>query len=500
MRTYRFPPSPTGALHLGHLIGPLLNYSLAKSQSGEFILRIEDTDAKRNKEESADSIMRDFRWLGIKYDRGPEIGKKGEYFQSERLHIYKQYVQQLLDEDKAYKAYETAEERQAQIAEERKKGGSSKYNGAHANLTKEEQERFETEGRKPVVRLRVPKNEWVTFEDKVYGKISINTDTIGDFIIQRSDGMPMYNLAVVVDDHLMGVTDVVRGFDHLNNTPKQILIYKALGWDVPTFGHHASLLKEDGKGKLSKRHGAKSLAQYRAEGYLPEAIFNYIIINACSFTFQNKDEEIMTREEIFSKISIDKVLKTNSRFNPQKLDWFNGQHMRKLSQEAFAEKIITWLENDAPNLQQYYPEFNTDDIELFKKNKEILLKAAPLIQERITKFMDIFDYLRFMFVAPDAKSIDITPSKHTDPVEFLQTVKELKELFENMSEPWTHEVWEQSIRQLGDKLGWKHADLFMALRLVIAGTRFSPPLYECMEILGKEECVKRIQNFIAAQG
>jgi nondiscriminating glutamyl-tRNA synthetase len=478
-------------LHLGHILGPLISYSLAQSQKGEFILRIEDTDSKRNQQDSADNIIRDLKWLGVDYNKGPEIGQKNEYFQSERLDLYRKYVDQLLAEGKAYKAYETPEERELQIVEQRKKGQLPIYMGGHADLTDEQRAAYEAEGRQPVVRLKVPRNELIEFDDYVYGHVKINTNAIGDFVIQRSNTYPMYNLAVVVDDHLMNVTDVIRGFDHLNNTPKQILIYRALGWDTPRFGHHSSLLSEDGNGKLSKRKGAKPIAKYRAEGYMPDAIFNYIMLNTCSFTFSSKEEEIMTREQIFSKISADKVLKTNSRFNPQKLDWINGQHIRLLTVDQFEAKVIEWLEAHARSLTKFDESFDDSIVDSFLANQDILKKALPLIHIRIDKFIDVLTQLKFLVVAPDPKSIDVTPSKHTKD-ELNEALKQLAESLDKVAYPWVQVEWEAAIRELADKLGWKHGDLFMALRLAVVGDRFSPPLLESLNILGKDECIARI--------
>lgn len=485
-------PSPTGYLHLGHAKAYLVNYALARSLNGTFILRIEDTDQKRNKMETITSMIRDCKWLGIDYDKGPaENGERNEYFQSTRFDIYKKYINQLLAEGRAYKAYETPEERAVQIQEQRQKGKAPVYSGAHANLTKEEQEAFEAEGRKPIVRLRVPKNQVIEVDDKIYGKVRVNTDTIGDMPIQKSDGTPMYNFCVVIDDHLMGITDVVRGFEHLSNTAKQIVVYNTFGWEFPSFAHFSSLLNEDGQGKLSKRKGAKAIAQYRAEGYLPEAIFNYIMVVSCSFTFQNKDQEIMSREEIYSKLSYDKVLKTNARFNAEKLDWFNGQHIRRLSTEGFYKTVIDWLENDAKTLTLFDENFDSTLVDLFLDNKETLKQALPLIQPRINKLVDIFSQLKFLFIKPGASNIDVTPVNHTR-TEFENAVSILYNKIASLPIPWTHEEWEKTVRATGDELGWKHADLFMALRVGIVGDRFSPPLFEAMEILGRDESLARL--------
>lgn len=487
-------PSPTGLLHLGHAKGYLINYALAKSVDAEFILRIEDSDQKKNKMETVENIIDDCEWMGIKFDKGPKKGELNEYFQSQRLPIYQKYIQQLLDEGKAYKAYETPEEREGQIKEQREKKLPPVYNGAHANLTKEEQEKFEAEGRKPVIRLRVPKDKVIKFKDAVFGEIEVNTNTFGDFVIQKSDGFPMYNFAVAVDDHEMGVTDVVRGRQHISNTPKQIVLYETFGWEIPHFVHFSDLLNENEPGKLSKRFGAKSISSYRAEGYLSEAIFNYIVIISTSFHFQNKEEEIMSLKEIFNQISEDKILKTNSKFNSAKLDWVNGQHIRRLGPDDFYHTIMKWLENDATEIKKFSPDFDESKIQLFISNKELLKQALPLVQERITKFSDIFEYLNFFFEAPVPENVDITKSRHTKE-EFDALVPNLYNAVNNLNMPWNHEEWESAIRAVADEYNWKHGDAFMALRLMLVGSPFSPPLFEAMDILGKEETLSRIKNW-----
>ena len=495
-RIFRYAPSPTGRIHLGQLKAMLIPYVLAKKNKGKFILRIEDTDFKRNNYDAIRWLLEDMKWLGINYDYGPQNSTPNEYFQSQRLDLYKSYAEQLLKEGKCYYAYETPEERKKQIEMQRKSGLSPVYSGEHAELTPEQIKKFQEEGRKPVVRLKVPKNVEVEFTDKIFGKVSINTNQIGDIVILKSDGTPMYNFSVVVDDHTMGVTDVVRGFGHLSNTPKQILIYKSLGWKPPEFAHFSDILNEDRPGKLSKRHGAKSIHQFRTEGYLPEALINYVLVISCSFKFQNKNEEIMSLDDITEYVDYDKILHTNARFNSKKLDWFNGQHIRMLSFDEFSSRVIEWLEKYARDLELYHSSFEQKKylITEFISNKHILLKALELVQERITKFMDIFDYLGFFFRQPEPDKIDLSCLGKNQRI--IDASSDLLSCVENLSEPWTHEVWENSIRSLADKYFWNHGDMFMLLRLMIVGSKYSPPLFESMSILGKKECIARIANFI----
>lgn len=492
-RVFRIAPSPTGYLHLGHAKLFLINYALAKNLHGKLLYRVEDTDLKRNKEEAVKVLLDEIDWFGVELDGGPTRNGKNEYFQSQRLDIYKKLADELLEKGKAYKAYETPEERAEQIENQRKSGQSPVYSGAHRNLTPDQIEAFEKEGRKPIIRLKVEPNEEITFHDEVLGDITINSSTLGDIPIMKSDGTPMYNFCVAIDDHLMGITDVVRGKEHISNTPKQVLVNRAFGWELPRFAHWSVLLNENEPGKLSKRKGAKPIIQYRAEGFLPDAIFNYLIVVSFSFHFQNKDEEIMTRDEIISKVSIDKFLKTNARFNEQKLDWFNGNHIRRLKSEDFIERVINWLDTSARDIKQFDPEFDESLIETFLNNKDILKKALPLVQERVIKFKDIFEYLRFFFDAPNKENIEIEATKHSAE-EFEIARTKLIEGLSVLNEPWTHESWEATIREIANELGWKHGDMFMELRLLIVGSKFSPPLYEAMEILGMEECLKRMSK------
>ncbi len=499
MRTFRAAPSPTGHLHLGNGKAYIINYALSRAYNGRFILRIEDTDNNRNRMDTVDNIIKDTEWLGVRYDAGPKIGEKNEYFQSERMPLYQKHIDQLLQEGKAYKAYETPEERAMQIEEQRKKGGSPVYSGAHANLTAEEQQAFEAEGRKPVIRLKVPKDTIVEFEDKVFGTVKVNTNTIGDLVIQKSDGTPMYNFCVVIDDHDMNVTDVVRGFGHLSNTAKQVLIYQIFGWDIPTFAHFSDILNEDGIGKLSKRKGAKPLTFYRADGYLPEAIYNYVTVISCSFSFSSKEEEIMTPDQIFSSISYDKILHTNARIDPKKIDWFNGQHIRKLSPDELYDRVIAWLENDARTIKDFDENFDEGLIDLFLENTDVLRQALPLVHQRINKLSDIFGQLKFLFKEPDVASIDVTSSNHTLE-EFVTASQKIYNGFQSIIPNPDQPTWEQTVRSIGDALGWKHGDVFMVLRLLVVGDKFSPPLYESMQLLGWDECVSRIDRYLKKHG
>ncbi|MGS0651593.1 glutamate--tRNA ligase, partial [Staphylococcus arlettae] len=296
----RYAPSPTGYLHIGNARTALFNYLFAKHYDGDFIIRIEDTDSKRNLEDGESSQFDNLKWLGIDWDESVDKDKGyGPYRQSERAEIYNPLIQQLLDEDKAYKCYMTEEELEAEREEQIANNEMPRYGGKHAHLTEEERQQFEAEGRKPSIRFRVPKDTTFKFDDMVKGEISFDSNNIGDWVIVKKDGVPTYNFAVAVDDHYMEISDVIRGDDHISNTPKQIMIYETFGWEVPRFAHMSLIVNEERK-KLSKRDGKilQFIEQYRDLGYLPEALFNFITLLGWS---PEGEEEIYSKEE-FIKI------------------------------------------------------------------------------------------------------------------------------------------------------------------------------------------------------
>ena len=320
----RYAPSPTGNLHIGNARTALFNYLFAKHYGGDFVLRIEDTDFKRNKEEGERSQLKYMDWLGLDYDEG--IGKEkefGPYRQSERIEIYQKYADQLIAEDKAYKCYMTAEELEAEREEQIANGLPPRYSGKHAHLTKEEQEAFEKEGRKPSIRIRVPQDRTYSFDDMVKGELSFEGRDFGDFVIVKNDGVATYNFAVAIDDHLMEISHVLRGDDHVSNTPKQLVVYEALGFEAPRFGHMTLIVNENKK-KLSKRDETiiQFIEQYDDLGYLPEALFNFITLLGWS---PEGEQEIFTKEEFVKIFDEKRLSKSPAFFDNNKLTWINNQ-------------------------------------------------------------------------------------------------------------------------------------------------------------------------------
>ena len=315
----RFAPSPTGYLHLGNARTAIFSYLFARHQGGEFILRVEDTDRERSRREFEEMLLRDLEWLGLDWD--------SFYRQSERFDIYREYVNRLLERGHAYRCFCSPEELEREREEAQRRGVAYRYSGRCRSLTEEEAEKLRREGKPFTVRFRVPDGRTVVFEDLIRGHISINVDDFGDFVIVRSDGSPTYNLVVVVDDALMGVTHVIRGEDHIPNTPKQILIYEALDFPVPQFAHLPVILGED-RSKLSKRHGAVSVMHYREEGYLPEALFNYLCL--LGWSPPDTDREIFSREELIELFDLRDVNAAPAVFNRDKLRWMNGVYIREV--------------------------------------------------------------------------------------------------------------------------------------------------------------------------
>ena len=317
----RFAPSPTGPFHIGGARSALFNWLLARKHGGKLVLRIEDTDLERSSKESEENIKAALRWLGMDWDEGPEVGGPyGPYYQTQRLDIYRQYTEQLLASGQAYHCYCTEEEleteRQALLA----KGETPRYGGRCRNLSEEEKAALEAAGRKPVVRFRVPEGQDIVFQDMVRETVRFESAGVGDFVIVKSDGIPVYNYAVVIDDMLMKITHVIRAEEHLSNTPRQWLLYKALGFEAPQFGHISLILGKD-RSKMSKRHGATSVEQYRQLGYLPEAIVNFLALLGWA---PPGEEELFTSQELIEKFSMDRVAKNPAVFDVDKLNYINA--------------------------------------------------------------------------------------------------------------------------------------------------------------------------------
>jgi len=450
----RIAPTPSGALHLGTTHAAMFNYLFARRSGGQFILRIDDSDPKRSKKEYEENIMASLKWLGLDWDEGPDIGGPyAPYRQSERMDHYWPYVEKLLKENKAYFCYCTTEELDAERKQLEAEKKPIKYSGKCRKLTREQQVRYEKEGRKPTVRLRVPEKE-VSFIDPARGKVTNDAALFGDYIIARSDKTALLIVATTVDDIEMKITHAIRGEDYINFVPKQIILFEALGAVPPVFAHIPFVYAADGS-KLSKRHDAASVSDYKKLGYLPDAIFNYLLLLGWTPPDEN---EIISKEKAIKIFALEKLSVNNHRFNIDKLNWINGEYIRRMTDQQLAEQIFDFYEK--------------------KLNKEIISITAPLVKERIKKLSDYLPLTAFMFNKPDTYEIDLSAKRDL----ILSIAKELEQL-----QDWTVQTIGETLVGLAKKLGLKNSEFFMVLRIAMTGKKISPPLNESMQILGKEK-------------
>jgi glutamyl-tRNA synthetase len=472
----RFAPSPTGDLHVGNIRTALFDWAYARHTGGTFLFRIEDTDTTRVTDEYIQAAIDTLKWLGLNWDEGPEVGgDNGPYLQSQRLHIYAEWAQKFLDQKDAYHCYCTPAELEATREAQRAANVAPGYDGKCRNLSAEQIAAYKAEGREAVVRMRMPDGS-TTFVDEIRGEVSFDHKFVPDFVLVRADGSPLYTLAVAVDDVLMKVTHVLRGEDLLSSTPRQIRVYQAMGVkteDYPVFAHLPFVMGQD-NAKLSKRNGEVSIAWYREQGYLPEAICNYLALLGWS---PGDDRENITMKELCELFTVEKVHSSPARFDMKKLEAINGDKIRALTIDEF----LKW---SLPFLTKAGIITGTDsEIALVKS-------ALPIIQERIVKLDEVPQMLKFLFVkefAVEAESV----SKITDSISKDILKRSLKEL-EPLSS-WTHENIEAALRaSLIEEMGLKPRIAFTAVRIATTGSTISPPLFESMELLGKDASLARI--------
>ena len=472
----RFAPSPTGDLHVGNIRTALFDWAYARHTGGTFLFRIEDTDTTRVTDEYIQAAIDTLKWLGLNWDEGPEVGgDNGPYLQSQRLHIYAEWAQKFLDQKDAYHCYCTPAELEATREAQRAANVAPGYDGKCRNLTAEQIAAYKAEGREAVVRMRMPDGS-TTFVDEIRGEVSFDHKFVPDFVLVRADGSPLYTLAVAVDDVLMKVTHVLRGEDLLSSTPRQIRVYQAMGVkteDYPVFAHLPFVMGQD-NAKLSKRNGEVSIAWYREQGYLPEAICNYLALLGWS---PGDDRENITMKELCELFTVEKVHSSPARFDMKKLEAINGDKIRALTIDEF----LKW---SLPFLTKAGIITGTDsEIALVKS-------ALPIIQERIVKLDEVPQMLKFLFVkefAVEAEGV----SKITDSVSKDILKRSLKELEPQSS--WTHENIEAALRaSLIEEMGLKPRIAFTAVRIATTGSTISPPLFESMELLGKDASLARI--------
>ncbi|WP_064605496.1 glutamate--tRNA ligase [Photobacterium sp. J15] len=460
----RFAPSPTGFLHVGGARTALYSWLFAKHMGGEFVLRIEDTDLERSTQEAIDAILEGMEWLGLNWDEGP-------YYQTKRFDRYNQLIDQLLAEDKAYKCYCPKELLDELREEQMAAGVKPRYDAKHPRVI--EANEAATEETPFVIRFRNPKEGTVVFDDHVRGRIEISNSELDDLIIRRADGSPTYNFCVVVDDWDMGITQVVRGEDHINNTPRQINIYKALGAPVPEFAHCAMILGDDGA-KLSKRHGAVSVMQYRDEGYLPQALLNYLV----RLGWSHGDQEIFSLEEMIKLFSLDSISKSASAFNTDKLLWLNN-HYIKTSEPEYVAEYLQW------HLAQK---------EIDITNGPAITEVIKLVGERCNTLIELAEQSRYFY--QDFSEFEAgAAKKHLRPVAKEALTLALAKA-EAMTE-WTTENLHNLIKETCEELELGMGKVGMPLRVAVTGQGQSPSVDAVMQLVGKERVVARINMALA---
>ena len=476
----RFAPSPTGPFHIGGARSALFNWLLARKYSdGKFILRIEDTDRVRSSKESEENIKESLKWLGLNWDEGVDAGGDyGPYHQMERLDIYKKYAQQLIDEGKAYYCYCTEEE----IAKEREalmnENKMPIYQGHCRSLTSEQIEKYKAEGRKPTIRFRTPENESVEFDDMVRGHMQFDSNGVGDFVIVKADGIPVYNFAVVIDDALMQISHVIRAEEHLSNTPRQVVLYQALGFKVPIFAHISLILGKD-HSKMSKRHGATSVEQYKNLGYLPEALVNFLAL--LGWAPQN-EQEIFSIDELVQEFSMEHVAKNPAVFDIDKLNWLNAQYMKKLSAEQITDMAIPHL------VEKGY--LASSDVSA--DEKAALVRFTEIIRDHLSygaQFLDFADlYFNDDIIVedPEAKKVLEDETAPTVINLFKQKLSNIEEFTAANIQP----IFKQITKEL--KIGGKK--VYMPVRISLTGQMHGPDLAGIIEVIGRDRVSKRIQK------
>ena len=474
----RFAPSPTGPFHIGGARSALFNWLLARKTGGQFVLRIEDTDRERSSRESEENIKSALRWLGIDWDEGIDVGGEfGPYRQTERLPIYAEYTERLLASGKAYHCYCTDEELEAERQELMAKGQMPRYMGKCHNLSAAEEAKLVAEGRKATVRFRVPENQAITFHDAVRGTVSFDSNGIGDFVIVKSDGLPVYNYAVVLDDALMHITHVIRAEEHLSNTPRQILLYEALGLPLPEFGHISLILGKD-RSKMSKRHGATAVEQYKALGYLPEAVVNFLALLGWA---PPGEQEIFSSQELIELFSLEHVAKNPAVFDIDKLNWINSHYMKKLDVETLTEMALPHL-REAGLVKE----------ELSAENLAWVRKVVDAVREYVSFAAQIPEHAAVFFQDEVVMENEETAAILQDPDiprvmdEFLSRIATMDGI--------TGEQVQATLKAIGKELKLGGKKVFMPIRVALTGKMHGPELITLIPLLGNVRTAERIRR------
>ncbi len=467
----RFAPSPTGNLHIGNARTALYNWLFARHYGGTFVLRIEDTDRERTSTHFEREIIKGLKWLSIDWDEGPDrIGKYGPYRQFERLELYDSYLKKLIAANRVYPCYcsddELERERQAQILRK----VPPRYSGTCRNLSRDKAIAFENEGRKPAWRFKVEKGV-VQFKDLIRREMKFNTDAIGDFIIVRSNGIPAYNFAAVVDDHHMEMSHVIRGEDHLSNTALQILLYESLGFDPPLFAHHSLILGKD-RTKLSKRHGSVSVHEFRDRGILPEALSNYLSLLGSSFA---KKKEVFPREEMIRQFSLEKTGRGGAIFDEKKLKWLNGIYIRNYNTDKLLDILMPFISRAGYDCRSI--------------DKKWLSRVAEAVKDNISILSDIGDYIDIFF--DDHFEVSEKAAPILEKEESIEIINSLSRMLKSGISDY-----ETIIGAVSKETGARGRALFMPIRVALTGKTWGPELDKLFPILGRESLIKRIDHVL----
>ena len=482
----RIAPSPTGPLHIGTARTALFNFLFARRNGGTFILRLEDTDVARSSIAYEKDILDGLHWLGLIWDEGPEVageaahGPYAPYRQMQRLPLYAAAAERLKAADMAYPCYCTHEELDAERKRQEAAHLPPRYSGRCAHLTADERAEFEAEGRRPALRFRIAEG-LVEFDDLVRGHVAIDSSALGgDLVIVRADGTPLYHFTVVVDDAAMKISHVIRGEDHLSNTPKHILMFRALGYDEPTFAHLPLILNPD-RTKMSKRKSQTAIDDYIGEGFIREALVNYLALLGWS---TGTEEEILSLDELSARFDIEHVQKGGAVFDRERLEWLNGQWIRRLATPELIDRLRGFLEADAA----------AGRIERVPSDDEIAA-LIPLVQERLPRLGAIGDLVGFLFVDEPPLDRAILVPKRWDVATTLQGLAAARETIAAGGETaFDHEGLEAGLRALADGRGWKAGDLFMAIRVAVTGRTATPPLFETLVALGHDRTIVRLDR------
>jgi len=481
----RYAPSPTGHLHIGNTRTALFNYLFARHAGGKFIIRIEDTDLKRNVAGGEESQLKYLKWLGMDWDESVDIGGPyGPYRQTERLDLYREHWQELLDQGLAYPCYCTEEELDREREEQKERGETPRYSGKCRHLTAAERAALAAEGRMPSIRFRVPEGRTYSFADMVKGPISFTTEEIGDFVIVKKDGIPTYNYAVVIDDHLMKISHVLRGEEHISNTPRQLMIYEAYGWQPPVFSHMTLIVGENRK-KLSKRDESivQFISQYDKLGYLPETLMNFIALLGWSPEGEN---EIFTKDELIAAFNPERLSQSPAMFDTHKLAWMNGQYIKN----AAPERIVALC---LPQLQ----EAGLLPAELDEARKEWADRLIRLFQDKLTCGADIVGLTGLFFaeeVHRDEEAKAVLTGEHV-PIVLDGMLSELKAA--EPADSLAPEAVKAMLKSVQKATGYKGMQLFMTIRVAVTGQMHGPDLNETISLLGREKTIFRIASLLS---